>query len=340
MLLRDAITAYLLHAKHELGLTQSTLDSYGSGLRHHFRWLESSGYSNPTIKSHFTVDILRKYLHAQSEKGKRPRSIRGDFSPLKALAVFLLNRGEIASNPTTSITLPQKDAPDRPNTSDAECTALLAACQRLRTPRRCAMARALLGTIIWCGLRASEVLAIKISDVSLDRGTLTVVRGKGKKSRVLYQPDDCLAALQNWLEERDHKPIETDYLFAYDPKRRIAYNGLLGLLHEVKLIAGFADRDHIKPHSLRRSFATRLMTKGATIRTIQAALGHSDAQTTFGYLAMENEPARAMQDLARLTASSESVSPAESTTPAQVPLSPKTPTRSENILRRRRLAGG
>ena len=334
MLISDTVADYLRYAKHEAGLTQSSLTSYGSGLRHFLRWLESEGHHSPNLLEHFTTQILRQYLYAQSEKGKRPRSIRGDFSPLKALAVFLVDRGDLAANPVIGITLPKKDAPDRPVTSDAECVAILAACDRLRTPRRAAMARALLGVIIWCGLRANEALSVKVSDVSLERQTLTVVRGKGKKSRVLYPPSEALDALKKWLEERDHKPIETDYLFAYDPKRRIAYNGLLGLLREVKLIAGFGDRDHIMPHSLRRSFATRLMNKGATIRTIQSALGHSEAQTTFGYLAMASEPARAMADLGSL--SEVSSSPKVVPTPPFDPQPAPKPTRADLLQRQRR----
>ena len=98
------------------------------------------------------------------------------------------------------------------------------------------------------------------------------------------------------------KEIETQYLFAYDPKRRIAYPGLLAMLREVKLIAGFGDRAHIAPHSLRRAFATRLMNRGASIKTIQSALGHSEANTTFMYLATANDAARPMSELASLPA--------------------------------------
>jgi len=332
-LLADAVTDYLGYIKHEIKLSDATYFTYQSGLRAFLRWLDQNGHPAPDLSS-FTTPVLRRYLYAQSQAGKRPRTVRGLFSPLKALGVFLVAQNALAESPVAAIPMPKRDAPNRPIVSDAECEALLEACWRLRSERRVALARALLGTLIWCGVRASEALGIRLEDVSLDGKTLTVAQGKGKKRRVCYPPPEALEAYADWLAVRG-KGIKTNYLFAYDPQRRIAYQGLLNLLREVKLIAGLGDRTNIQPHALRRAFATRLMNKGASIRTIQAALGHSEAVTTFGYLGMDEEPAKAAADLASLTP--REASQASGAPKSAPPPTPQTqvPSRAEFLRRAR-----
>ncbi len=283
MLLRDAAADYIKHARHGLGLTLATCESYQANLRHYTKWLETDGGCPTPDLTALSTPMLRRYLYAQSALGKRPRTIAGLFHTIKALSVFLIAQGVISSNPVVEIQLPKKDAPVRPVASDEECASLLSACERLRSPRRVALASAIFHTLIFTGLRAMEVLDLEMSDVAFDRGTLTVRQGKGKKSRTLYPTTDTMVALRNWIALRGQN-VETSYLFAFDRRRRVAYGGLLKMLHEVKLIAGFADRKHIQPHALRRAFATRLMQRGASIRTIQSAMGHSDANTTFMYL--------------------------------------------------------
>ena len=214
-----------------------------------------------------------------------------------------------------------------------ECAVLLEACTRLRTPRRAALAKGILSVLIFAGLRATETLDLELGDVSFDRKTITVRQGKGQKARTVYPSDDTMVALREWIAVRGHKTIKTPYLFANDPNRRMAYNGLLGMRHERKLIAGYADRDHIKPHALRRAFATRLMENGASIRTIQSALGHSDANTTFVYLATSNDAAKPMSELAALKSTPAVEPPASPPAPSPTPAKPN---HAAEISRRRR----
>ena len=263
MLLKDAAADYIKHARHSLGLTQSTCESYHASLRHFTRWLEANGYPSPDLSA-LSTPVLRRYLYAQSAAGKRPRTIRGLFHPIKALCVFLMAQGAMDSNPVTEIQLPQKDAPNRPIASDEECAALLAACERLRTPRRVALSRALFSVLVFTGLRAMEVLDLEVGDVAFDRKTITVRQGKGQEARTLYPTEATMTALREWMALRG-KNVKTNYLFAFDINRRVAYSGLLGMLREIKLIAGFGDRSHIQPHALRRAFATRLMQNGASM---------------------------------------------------------------------------
>jgi len=156
--------------------------------------------------------------------------------------------------------------------------------------------------LIFCGVRFSELIAVKVSHLNLPDRTLLVASGKGSKSRMLYPPPECLNALSEWTAYRAKMGCRHDWLFAYDANRRVGKIAVREMLEDIKAIAGLASHDNIKPHSIRHAFATRLMENGADIRSIQAALGHADATTTLIYLHAAEQPAKAMAELASLTA--------------------------------------
>lgn len=292
------------------------------------------------MREALTTERLRRHLYECSAAGLRPRSIRSNFYPLRGLIRFLRCNGAIEGDPMTGISMPALDAPIRHTVSDQECALILAACDRLRDRRKARMVKAMLSVLIYCGLRAAEVVALKLGNYSADKGTLTVVHGKGKKNRTLFPTPDTIAAIEAWLLVRSAPPkqIGSDWMWAYEKRRKVAYAGLCGLLDELKHIAGLADRDNIHLHALRRGFATRLMAAGATIKAIQAALGHSDPTITFAYLADANEPARAMQNLARLVVPA--APPAEPTRVIEAAQAGTKQTRADHMMRRRRLPAG
>jgi len=156
-----------------------------------------------------------------------------------------------------------------------------------------AISRAILSVLTCCGLRASELIDLKVGDVSFGNKTLLVASGKGDKSRMLYPPAETLAAIKEWLQYRE-KDCTHEYLWTLDRNRRMGYNGLLHWLDEVKCMAGFRDHPNIKPHSLRHFFATKMHDNGAPIKAIQSAMGHTDAQTTFVYLHLGEEQTKLM----------------------------------------------
>ena len=339
----DAIRDYINYIVHEMGVADSTHEGYKCNLRAYARFVGDGDYDKGAameVVEALATANLRRWLYYRSENGARPRTVRGLFFPLRGMAKFLREHGILKDDPLKGITLPKLDDPIRHTVSDQECGLLLAACDRVRDKRRGAMARGLLHCLIFCGVRAQELLDIKIPDVSLERGTLQIVHGKGGKSRTLYPTTDTFDAIKGWLALRasGKKSIENDWLWAFDTRRRIGYSGLTALLDEIKHIAGLADHDNVHCHALRRGFATRLMQAGASIKSIQAALGHSDPQVTFVYLADTNEPARAMQVLARLNASSGSLLPsdaAKATAPISTPAQAAKPTRADHMMRRR-----
>jgi len=297
MLLSDAITDYVNFITHERRLARTTtVTGYASNLRQLLRWLEANGYPDPTLDA-FTTPVLRRYLYYLSGEGLRPRTIRGRFHPITGLGVFLVENGILEVNPTKALTMPKKDAARRTMVTEEEAFALLDAAERLPNARKVTLARAVFAILIFSGIRRSELLDLRVSDVNLSDKCLLVRNGKGSKSRMVYVGDTCLTAIREWLIIRPQN-VSHDYLFLSDRTRRLAELGLVRLFDAVKRCAGFAERAHIQPHSIRHQFASRLLAKGADIRSIQSALGHAHLSTTAIYLHLNEQQAKQVADLA------------------------------------------
>ncbi len=301
MLLCTLLTDYIFYIKFEKGLSPRTVEMYQSRTRHLvWKWLPENGYSDPDI-SVFTLPVLRRYLYAESARGLRPRTIRGMFHPLRSLGDYMVEHGLLTENPVRMLTLPKKDAPDRKYVSDQELALMMTAIERLPDPRKVAFLRALFSVLINCGPRAQELLDMRVVNFSRDAKTLIVPHGKGEKARILHPPADTLSALSEWMIMREEMGCRHDWLWAITVTRRLGYDGLHHYVDEVKCLAGLRDHDNIHCHSIRRAFAQRMMSRGATIKAIQSAMGHSQAETTFVYLNIGEQEAKVMSDLGSLS---------------------------------------
>jgi integrase/recombinase XerD len=307
MLVSDAVRDYLSYIINERGLSIHTRRCYQTQLGHFQRWAADNGYPDPTAEC-LTTAVLRRFQYSLSARGLRPRSIHGYFDALDSLCTFLVANGAIPDNPTKALTLPKKDAAIRNVVTEPELMALVEAVERIRKERTRIMARAVLYTFLYSGLRRAECCDLKVDDINLKERSILVRCGKGSKSRKVFACDECIGALREWLAVRTTGPgfagegreCNHDWLWAYNWERRLCGESLVNLIEEIKTIAGFADRKHIKPHSLRHACATRLLRNGANIRDIQAFLGHGQLQTTAIYLHSNEEQLRNIADLTAL----------------------------------------
>lgn len=298
MKLDTTLSDFLLYLKHEQGATLTTFKQYQSYLHHFLNWIETNGYPDADLSAFHTAS-LRRFLYYLSEKGLRPRTVRGYFHPLRSFGVFLVREGHLEENPAASVTLPKLDAAQRKTVSDEEIRLLMAACERQRNPARVALCRAVLAVLVYGGLRRQELCDLHLTDADIEEKALLVRCGKGKKSRRIFVCDDCIAALQEWIALRP-KDCKHPYLFALDRNRRVHHAGIASIVEEVKAIAGLSGHEGIKPHSLRHAAATRLMRNGADLKTISAFLGHSDLRTTNVYLHTDEERLRDVRELTAL----------------------------------------
>jgi len=205
-------------------------------------------------------------------------------------------------NPTQKLTMPKKGSAERETVCDKEVESLFDACERMPTDWEMARARCLVSLLCYTGLRVSELAALQASHVNLDTDPpmLTVVHGKGAKSRPLYLNDDAVCAIRIWLAERIKAKCKIPALIASTPGRNVSDEWLRDELERIKAAAGMRTHDNIKPHSLRHWFATNMHRNGATIKQVQVALGHTDVKSTAIYLHIDEEDAKAMVDLSYL----------------------------------------
>lgn len=331
MSLTDIVEDFLRYAQFERGLAKTTQATYRCYLHRFLTWLSENGYRDPAITA-FNTTVLRRYLHAVSA-GRRPRTVRSAFHPLRTLSLYLVRMGTLSENPCEPIALPKKDAAHRALVSDEEVRQLLLACERQSDSRRIALARAIISTLVFAGLRRQELLDLRVTDVQPDgSGSLLVRSGKGGKSRTVYPCHECLTALQEWIAVRSE--CTHNWLWARDRSHRMGDEGLASLVETVKATAGLAGHDNIKPHSLRHNCATRLMRNGADLRSIQAFLGHSQLETTAVYLHTDTERLRHISHLGSLGGSQLSTSQASHDTAKSMGRS-KSDLASDFFLRRR-----
>jgi len=299
MLFQEAVQDYINCITHERRLARkTTVTGYANHLHHLSVWLKANGYPEPTLDD-FNVTTLRRFLYALSGRNLRPRTIRGYFHPIIGLGAFLVENKVLTANPAKALTMPKKDAAQRLLVTDEEVSQLLAACERQSNPKDVAFSRAVISVLVYSGLRREELLCLCVSDVHLSEGSILVRSGKGGKSRTVYIGESCRSALREWFAFRT-KDCKHEYLWARDRSRRVYECGLVSMLEQVKAIAGLADHNNIKPHSLRHNYATRLMRNGADIKSIQAALGHAQMTTTAIYLHLSEQAAKQTAHLAEL----------------------------------------
>lgn len=345
MLFSDATRDFVYHLRHERKVSPATSACYSAWLNHFEKWITESGYPSPVTLDHFSLIVLRRFQGVLSEERKyRPRSILSTFQPLRSFGDWLVEGQILSNNPVRQLTMPRKDAARRCVVSDEEIAQLLAACQLERDKKRVAFHLALLSCFAYAGIRAQELVDLKVGDINLADKTLLVAHGKGDKSRLLYPAQECLDALREWLILRP--AAKHDWVWSVSVGRRMSYEGMLARLEEIKARAGLENARWIKPHSIRHNFATRLMRNGADIRSIQAALGHSDAATTLIYVHHRERPAEAMRDAAALSVPVPQVKGKPAPLLHQEPVTPPSPaakpSRAETIsrMRRRTSTGG
>ena len=274
----------------EDGLARNTLDSYRRDLRLFAQWHEQQGHAS--LLSATEAD-LAGYLAARSSRGtgKRP-GIRSStqarvHSSLKRFYQFLARMGRVEVDPTLKLDPPKKP-PRFPKTiSEADVEALLA---RPDTATPLGLRdRAMLEVLYASGLRVSELVRLKIAEVSYDMGVVRVF-GKGAKERLVPLGEEAIDWLGRYSKEGRPAILRkraSDYVFITgrgEPMTRQAF------WHLIKKHAAIAiPGKSLSPHTLRHAFATHLLNHGADLRVVQLLLGHADISTTQIYTHVARE---------------------------------------------------
>lgn len=284
--LLPTIKLYVRYLRLERNLSPNTIEAYRNDLAH----LEAFMMRNNLKLENVTLEQLHTFAASLHENGITPRSQARVLSGVRSFFRFLVLDGVVESDPTELL-----EWPSLPEHLPVVLT--LEEIDRIEdsidlSKAEGARNRAIIEVLFSCGLRVSELVNMKLSDLYLEDRVL-LVRGKGNKERLVPVSNKAIADLKRWFFDRNLmkiKPGEDDYVFL---NRRGAHLTRTMILIMVKRQAEEAGiKKTISPHTFRHSFATALLQGGADLRSIQAMLGHEKIDTTLVYTHISNEQLR------------------------------------------------
>jgi integrase/recombinase XerC len=234
--------------------------------------------------------LVRKFLAHLKEQNLSARSIGRKLSSVRSFFKFLVREGYLKANPTDAISSPKLEKFLPKFLTEEDVTRLIEApaVDTLKGLRD----RAILETLYSTGMRVSELVSLKEDNIDFIGGTLKVY-GKGKKERMLPVGDRALRAIRTYLKEQN---VKSDTVFLNKNKKSLGARGIRKMLDGY--IRQISLSNHVSPHTLRHSFATHLLNRGADLRSVQELLGHANLSTTQIYTHLTTEKLKSVYEKA------------------------------------------
>ena len=284
----DVLREFLAALQTERGASPHTLAAYRRDLAGFTAFLSRRG----RVVGAARLGDLSEYLAELRRRGLGARSAARHLSAVRGLYRFLLAAGEIRRDPTEHLESPRP--PRRlPRTLSIEDVAALVESPVLSAPEGL-RDRALLELLYASGLRASESLALRLEDLNIAAGSV-MATGKGKRQRLVPVGAQALKWVERYaLTSRPAfvKRGDSGALFVNRYGRPLSRQALWMVIKRAGRRAGV--RSTVSPHTLRHSFASHLLERGADLRSVQAMLGHADIATTQIYTHLPSSAVRAM----------------------------------------------
>ena len=234
--------------------------------------------------------LLRKYLALLKEKKLGSRSMARHLSALRSFFKFLTREGFLKSNPILSVASPKLDKHLPQFLTEEEVTRLIES--SLPKDEMGLRDRAILETFYSTGMRISELVSLSQDDLDFIGGVVKL-KGKGKKERIAPIGDKAISSLREYLEKRKK---QTNAVFLNKRGFRITDRGVRNIVGKYLRLSGA--KQGVSPHTLRHSFATHLLNRGADLRTVQELLGHANLSTTQIYTHLTTEKLKNVYDKA------------------------------------------
>ena len=253
----------------EKGLSKNTVSSYKNDISSFFTWCDKEQLNLLKI-----IDLnLNNYISNLFSIGLKSSSINRKISSIKHFYLFLLKKKVIKNSPADEITTPKQEKYLPTSMSEDEVESLLGSPKSsIKIERR---DKAMIEILYATGMRISELVNLKLTDIDFNRSVLKVF-GKGSKERLVPYGEKAAEALRIYLEDR--KKLDSKDVFLSNRGTRITRGAFW---QRIKI---YIKRENLKlsisPHTLRHAFATHLLNRGADLRSVQILLGHSDLSTT------------------------------------------------------------
>jgi len=272
------VSAWLDHLLAERGLSRNTVAAYTQDMRNFYAFLEEIHDEGPDLASLDKLDehTLFLYLAWLRKRGHAGRSLARHLSSLRGFFAYALEESIVRNNPTLFLEQPKLPSLLPEVLHEKEMDAMLALpdmLEKLGVRDRC-----MLEVLYGAGLRVSELCSVRVLDLDVQRGVLSVF-GKGAKARLVPLHDMAVSLLSGYV--RDWRPAfspKEDTLFLNRSGKGLSRVALWKIVRKYALRAGI--RRAISPHTFRHSFATHLLEGGADLRSVQLLLGHADISAT------------------------------------------------------------
>lgn len=271
----------------EKGLSVNTAEAYGDDVGKLVAYLQSEGVAVEQV----TLENLNNFLCTLRDVGIGPRSQARIISGIKSFYKFLKMEGYVDKNPTRMLESPKIGRHLPEVLSLEEIDAMIACIDMGKAEGQ--RNRAIIETLYGCGLRVSELVGLRISQVYFDE-EYVIVEGKGDKQRLVPISQEALEQISLYMEQtRSHQVAKRgcdDILFLNRRGGALSRVMVFYIIKELCELAGI--RKTVSPHTLRHSFATHLLEGGANLRAIQQMLGHESITTTEIYVHIDRSRLR------------------------------------------------
>ena len=286
------LDSFIDHLWLEDGLSKNTLESYRADLSQFNVWLglKEKGINKSQLLEANQADI-QQYLAVKFPQSK-PRSISRLIASMRRFYRYALRENLISADPTLQIESPKLPRSLPKSLNEQEVEDLLNAPNTLESIGL--RDRAMLELLYASGLRVSELVTVKVNEVSTQDGVVRVT-GKGSKTRLVPMGQEAADWIDQYLKTARPKILAsqisagqmTDALFATTRGGAMTRQAFWYLIKRYAIIAGITK--HMSPHVLRHAFATHLLNHGADLRVVQMLLGHADISTTQIYTHVARE---------------------------------------------------
>ena len=283
---KNIIKGYVRYLKLQRNVSPNTLDAYQRDLEKLLVWLDREQKTVLDV----SLEDLQAFAAGLHDIGIGPRSQCRILSGIRSFCRFMLLDGYRDDDPTELLESPVlgEHLPEVLSTGEVDQLEDSIDLSKWEGHRN----RAIIEVLFSCGLRVSELVNLRLSNLYLDEEFVRVM-GKGSKERIVPISPRAIKELGWWFDDRRHmniKPGEEDYVFLNRRGAHLTRTMILIMIKRQAEAAGIAKT--ISPHTLRHSFATALLEGGADLRVIQSLLGHESIGTTEIYTHIDTSTLR------------------------------------------------
>lgn len=283
---QNLLRGFQRYMRLQRNFTQNTLDAYMLDIEKLLRFTAAEGLRIEDVK----LDTLQQFAASLHDIGIHARSQCRILSGIRTFFKYLQTDGYITDDPSELLESPRLSdhLPEVLSTAEVDQLEQAIDLSKWEGQRN----RTIIEVLFSCGLRVSELVTLKMSNLYLDEHFIRV-EGKGRKERFIPISDEAIRQLNYWFLDRNImkiKPGEQDYVFLNRRGAHLTRTMVLIIIKQAGKDAGIEKT--ISPHTLRHSFATALLEGGADLRAIQTMLGHENIGTTEIYTHVDTHTLR------------------------------------------------